>query len=51
MAKDKDRDAKPKGKNTLLAAMSPSMPRDKRTEEKHSRTAKERLAKAKGGKK
>ena len=50
MAKDKDRDAKPKGKNTLLAAMSPSTPRDEKTEAKHSRVAKERLAKAKGKK-
>jgi hypothetical protein len=49
MAKSKDRDDK-RGKNVLLAAASPSLPRDEKTEAKHSRTAKERLAKAKSDK-
>jgi hypothetical protein len=54
-SKDRDADRKPppgKGRNTLLAAMTPSLPSDERTEKQHSRTADKRVAaaKAKGGK-
>ena len=45
----KDRDKEHKGRNVLLAAATPSLPRDEKTERAHSKTAKQRVEAAKKG--